>query len=351
MSGCTNNNDGKSNLDDEKVNQQIEADAELNINMEENDLKINSKEEREEKMDEQTKKMMAEGMAYEKNELSDNSSEEIIQINGTDISITCPDDLFYKQENVTYGELIHTSYYSTTCEKDRNVNVLLPANYDEGKQYPVFYYLHGFFGDENSMVGDDKSGSKYIFGNMMKDNLMEEAIIVYPSIYASKTKPQCTAFCAEDVEAYDNFVNDLVTDLMPFIENNYSVKTGRDNTAIAGFSMGGRESLAIGLYKPELFGYIGAIAPAPGLVHAKDWAMEHPGQFKEEDVKYESIKPKFLMICCGDTDKTVGTFPISYHELYSNNGIDHIFYEIPGSDHGDPAISSGVYNFSKQLFK
>lgn len=81
----------------------------------------------------------------------------------------------------------------------------------------------------------------------------------------------------EGIAPYDNFINDLANDLMPFIEENYSVLTGRENQAIAGFSMGGREALYIGFTRPDLFGYVLAIAPAPGLTPGTDWAMTHPG--------------------------------------------------------------------------
>ena len=56
------------------------------------------------------------------------------------------------------------------------------------------------------------------------------------------------------------------------------------------------------------------------------------------------------MICAGDKDSVVGQFPMSYHKLYDANSIEHIWWEIPGSDHGDPAISSGIYNFVKHIF-
>ena len=56
----------------------------------------------------------------------------------------------------------------------------------------------------------------------------------------------CTGMDLANCFAYDNFINDLTTDLMPFIEGSFSVAKGRENTAITGFSMGGRESLFIG---------------------------------------------------------------------------------------------------------
>ena len=264
--------------------------------------------------------------------------------------ITMPSEYGNKKDGVEYPELIRATYYSTTCEKDRNVNIVLPADYSEKKKYPVLYILHGIFGDQNSMTD---SGTNIIvpIQNMMAEGIAEEMILVFPYMYASKTQDVCTAIDVENSLAYDNFVNDLVDDLMPYMEENYSVATGRDNTAVAGFSMGGRETLAIGLYRPDLFGYICGIAPAPGLVPGKDWAMDHPGQFAEEDAKFDNIMPRLFMVCSGDKDRVVGTFPKSYHELFDKNGVTHIWYEIPGSDHGNPAIQSGIYNFCQYVFK
>ena len=51
----------------------------------------------------------------------------------------------------------------------------------------------------------------------------------------------------ENSLAYDNFINDLEKDVMPFVEKTFFVSTGTENTAIAGFSMGGRETLYIGI--------------------------------------------------------------------------------------------------------
>ena len=256
-----------------------------------------------------------------------------------------------QREGITYGELHHVKYYSATCEKDRWLNVMLPANYSDKKEYPVLYILHGIFGDEYSMCGDGKSGVPALIDNLIATGEASEMIVVYPYMYASKVKEQCDAINIENVLAYDNFVNELVDDIMPFMRKNYSIKEGKENTAITGFSMGGRESLAIGLMRPDIFGYVGAIAPAPGLVPGKDMHMDHPGQFEEKDVVYSEEKPFIIMLCAGDCDSVVGKFPLSYHELFMKNNVEHIFWEVPGSDHGDPAISSGIYNFVKAIFK
>lgn len=262
------------------------------------------------------------------------------------IETFAPEEYTKQYGDVVYGELMKTSYYSTTCERDRNLNVLLPAGYDKAKKYPLFVFLHGIFEDENTMTRYST-----VIGNLMAKGLMKEAVVVFPFMFASKTKAQCDGFTPENIEDYNRFFEDLIVDLLPFIKENYSIAEGRKNTAIAGFSLGGRQSLAIGLLHQEVFGYVGAFSPAPGLVPAKDWAMEHPGLFAEEEVVFAKEKPYFLMVCCGDSDKVVGQFPASYHALFEKNGVEHAWWEIPGSDHGDPAIVSGVYNFCCRIFQ
>ncbi len=247
------------------------------------------------------------------------------------------------------AELISTHYYSSVCEKDKNVIVLLPENYSKEKKYPVLYVLHGYFQDETTLTGSLEDGNAKTITNLIKNGEAEEMIVVFPFIYSSKTKQQCTALDdPQDWEAYDNFVNDLTKDLMIWLENNYSVKTGRENTAITGFSMGGRESLAIGFLHPELFAYIGAIAPAPGLTPN----YMHPGQFKETDLHFEkAMQPKQLMLCVGSNDGVVTTFPESYHKIFEENKVEHDWWIVQGSDHGDPAITDGITKFCKRIFK
>ena len=283
----------------------------------------------------------------------DNIEEAKSYMSTVEISTFCPEEYLVMEEGVDYGEIVRTTYYSETCGMDRNVNIVLPAGYSEKEKYPVLYILHGIFGDQNSMLGDGNSGIRVEIGNLINKGEAKSMILVFPDMYAKDDPSMAPTFDAESVKPYDNFLNDLTNDLMPFMEENYSVATGRLNTGVLGFSMGGRESLAIGFTYPDLFGYVGAIAPAPGLVPGRDWAMEHEGQFAEEELVFSSEKgmPYLLMIGAGDSDGTVGQFPKSYHELLDKNSVAHLWYEIPGSDHGDPAISSVVYNFVKAAFK
>ncbi|MCR5251871.1 MAG: esterase family protein [Lachnospiraceae bacterium] len=263
----------------------------------------------------------------------------------------CPGMFEAKREDVQYGEFTHDVYYSETCGMERGYSILLPAGYSEEKKYPVLYLLHGIFGDEYSFSGDGSNKIKEIVGNMAADGLIEETIVVCPNMFAATDPAQKPGFDSVSVLPYDNFINDLINDLMPYIEGKYSVLTGRENTYLAGFSMGGRETIFITLKRPELFGYVCAISAAPGVVPGKDNFMTHEGQMQESEMKFAdgATEPEVFIICCGTKDSVVGTFPKQYHELLETNGAAHIWYEINGADHDNNAIKSGLFNLFKQI--
>ncbi len=187
-----------------------------------------------------------------------------------------PDASHNEQAGVQYGTVKSGSYYSTTCKRNKPYNILLPANYSSSKKYPVLYCMHGYWENQDRMIikGNGTMYTRQIIGNAIAAGEAEDMIVVFPYIYSSATQDNCSAMDDANNAAYDNFINDLVVDLMPHIESTYSVKTGRDNTAITGFSMGGRESLLIGMKRSDLFGYVGAICPAPGVTGAFMWISD-----------------------------------------------------------------------------
>lgn len=257
-----------------------------------------------------------------------------------------------ESSSVNYGTLKSITYYSSNASKNKKANILLPEGYSENEKYPVLYVNHGIFGDENSML-DDSMKIRTMAGNLAASGEAEKMIIVFTSMFTSKTLDQCTGITLENTQAYDNFLYDLTEDLMPYIEENYSVKTGRENTAIAGFSMGGRESLYIGVMRPDLFGYIGAACPAPGITPGKDSFMDHPGCMQESEFKVKDTAnaPYVLMLNGGTNDTVVGTFPQSYHKILTDNGQDHIWQEIQGGGHDASCVVPLMYNFMKNAFK
>ncbi|MBQ1257178.1 MAG: esterase family protein [Clostridia bacterium] len=248
------------------------------------------------------------------------------------------------KSGILYPKAEEKTYYSTTCMKDRKCMVYLPADYTTGTEYPVLYLFHGIGGDHKEWKGGKPD---IIIGNLVHAGEAPEMIIVTPNCKAVPADTAVTggAYSAGAIFAFDNFINEMVNDLMPFIAANYSIKEGRENTAVAGLSMGGRVALHLGITLPETFGYIGAFCPAPGVVG------ENPGDalIAKADFRGREEYPQLILINTGLTDKTVGDFPESYYNTLTENGTEAMFYKCIGG-HDFFVWKNGLYNFAKRIF-
>ncbi len=255
------------------------------------------------------------------------------------------------------GTTKHFTYYSKKANREKGANIWLPAGYTADKKYPVLYMNHGVMGDENGML--QGFSIREMASNLIASGEAVPFIIVFPQMYTDPNSAMPGGFTMDTMDRYDDFIYDLTESLMPYVAAHYSVKTGRENTAIAGFSMGGRESLYIGISKPELFGYVCASSPAPGVVPGQDF-MTHLGSYipgtdtrmQESDFRFSDDKlPYLLMLAGGTNDTVVGTFPKQYHELFTKNGTDHIWTEVPGGAHDGSVGIPLFYNFFRAVFQ
>ncbi len=272
------------------------------------------------------------------------SPAELMQAVRSNLIHVEPQSSTAENPGVKYGTYKRETIYSDVCKRNKSFHVLLPAGYTPEKKYPVLYVLHGYGGDEFTMteMGDASLRIRFIVGNAIAAGEAEDMIVVFPDVYASATQDKCSGMDAANNAAYDNFINLLVKEIMPFMEKNYSIKTGPENTAITGGSMGGRESLYIGFKRPDLFGYIGAMCPAPGVA---------PGMISENDFRFGGQKPYLLMITGGTDDTVVYNTPGTYHDLLAKNGVDHVWHLVQGGDHVGRSIRPHMYTFVRYLFK
>lgn len=248
------------------------------------------------------------------------------------------------------GTIEHITYFSKKANRNKGANVWLPPGYDKNKKYPVFYVNHGYGGDEGSMVNG--MGIREIATNLIKSGDAVPMIIVFTNQYTDPQHEKQTGNGQADVPGYDNFVEDFPDSLMPYIESHYPVKTGRENTAIAGFSMGGREALYIGIKCCDKVGYIGGGAPAPGIFPTRDAIMNHPGVMSKDDMRIDPpYSPYLLMIAGGTNDGMVSDYPKQYSDLFTQHGTDNIFISVPGGNHDSSTVTPLMYNFIRFIFK
>ncbi|MCQ2416729.1 MAG: carbohydrate binding domain-containing protein [Oscillospiraceae bacterium] len=254
-------------------------------------------------------------------------------------------------KNGDKGTTTHFTYYSKKAAHNKGANVWLPPGYNENETYPVLYMGHGIFGNEESMLNG--FSIREMASNLILKGEAKPFIIIFTQMYTDPASEQPGGFSMtqETMDRYDDYLYDLTESLMPYVEEHWSVKTGRENTAVAGFSMGGREALYLGIMASDKIGYIAASSPAPGIVPAVDMFMQHRGSMSESEFRIDNPKPYLLMIGGGTNDGTVGTFPKQYHELFEKNGTDHIWMEVQGGGHDGSVGTPLFYNYFKGIFQ
>jgi enterochelin esterase-like enzyme len=164
---------------------------------------------------------------------------------------------FMDTKEVPHGSVAAVTYYSKTLEKFRRLHVYTPPGYETSSQkYPVFYLLHGAGDSDDSWSTVGRAG--FILDNLIAAKKAKPMIVVMPAGHTARQTSGARGGVAFD--ATDPFVAEFNTDIMPFIEARYRVHTDRSNRAIAGLSMGGSQTLNIGIPNLEKFAYLGVFS-------------------------------------------------------------------------------------------
>jgi enterochelin esterase-like enzyme len=158
---------------------------------------------------------------------------------------------FFANRAVPHGQVAAVHYQSKALGVPRRMQVYTPAGYaTSGQRYPVLYLLHG---------GGDTDESWLMAGraNFILDNL----------IAAGKAKPMIVVMPAGHTPAVtgapsapDAFSRDLLGDVMPYVEANYRTLAGAPQRAVAGLSMGGQQTLNVGLTNLDKFSQLGVFS-------------------------------------------------------------------------------------------
>ena len=242
--------------------------------------------------------------------------------------------VYTKERSAPKGKMKKIQYYSKVIGEKREVYVYTPPRYTKDKKYPVLYLLHGIGCDGSQWISMKADN---VLDNMIADGECVPCVAVCPSITPKKNKRTTQAISPENIEAYEKFDRELTEDLMPFINSHYNVSDKRKDTAVAGLSMGGMESLLVGFSHLDRFNYIGSFSAAPSL----DTSLLK--------LKKHSIKPKLIVLCSGTSDSTVGDSPEGYHNILAENRVDHIWYLYPDGGHSYEVWLSGLINFLQRM--
>jgi enterochelin esterase-like enzyme len=255
-----------------------------------------------------------------------------------------PEDFDKSREGIERGKLERVDYDSNTAGVKRWMQVYTPPGYSKDTQYPVLYLLHGLGGNEREEW--TKGGVAHvILDNLIAAKKIEPMILVLPNGNATANPagggPGGTGGRAAGFGGWGKpFENDLLKDIIPFIEANYSVKADRESRALAGLSMGGGQSLNIGLGNLDTFAWIGGFSSAPNT--------NPPEQLVPDPEKATKLL-KLLYISCGNKD---GLIRVSQgvHAYLKEKNVPHIWH-VDNHAHDFQHWRKGLYNFAEIIFK
>ena len=124
-----------------------------------------------------------------------------------------------------------------------------------------------------------------------------------------------------------SFTEIMLTEEMPYIESTFRVKTGRENTAMAGLSWGGKETFDIALTHLDKFAYIGSFSGAIFVMPNQDIKDLYNGAFKDVNKFNKDVKTLFVGY---GTDENLGS---GFLPAFDKAGVKYTRYISQGTGH------------------
>ena len=221
-----------------------------------------------------------------------------------------PGSEFSDTANVPHGAVAQVTYYSTTLKRFRRMHVYTPPGYEKGEgKYPIFYLLHGAFDCDASWSTVGRSG--FILDNLIAAGKAKPMVVVMPAGHTGPFRFGPPGDGALDRQL-EEFGNDFVKDLRPYVEANYRVLGDRAHRAIAGLSMGGAQTLNIAFGHLDEYGYVGVFSSGVfgiaggfgGTPPSTKWEDEHTATLDDAGLKKDL---RVLWVGIGKSDFLIKT--------------------------------------------
>jgi enterochelin esterase-like enzyme len=261
------------------------------------------------------------------------------------VHVPGPSSLPWETNEVAHGVVHHHFYHSAVVGDDRDYFVYTPPGYDPAseKRYPVLYLQHGYSDGADGWTTVGRAN--FILDNLIAQGKAKPMLIVMTLGYGAPEILSRSSGAFRDSSLrrrnMDKFGEALITEVMPQVEQAYHVISGRDARAIAGLSMGGAESLFVGLNHLDHFAWVGSFS-AGGL------GDDSNAEFPSLDSKAND-QLHVLWIACGTEDRLIEPNQ-KFREWLTSKGVKHTDIETPGM-HTWMVWRRNLANFVPLLFQ
>lgn len=278
------------------------------------------------------------------------------------VEVPEPGETYYAIQDVPHGQVRDVWYHSKVTGTWRHAMVYLPPDYEAQpkKRYPVLYLQHGGGEDETGWIRQGRAN--FILDNLIAAGEAKPMIIVMAYGYARRAgaeplapgamtpgSPQAAAARAEMAQA---FSDDVTQVLIPFVDKTYRTLAGRDHRAMAGLSMGGFQTFHVTLNNLDLFSHIGGFSGIGGNFEARDFDLKTDFNGVFADPAAFAKKVHLLYFGVGTAEGERFTARIrKLHAALTEAGVQHVYWESPGTDHEWQTWRRNLRDFASRIFK
>jgi enterochelin esterase-like enzyme len=306
-----------------------------------------------------------------------------------------------KRDDIERGKVETVEYDSKSVGAKRRLVVYTPPGYSKDNKYPVLYLLHGAGGNEANWTR--VGAANVILDNLYADKKIAPMIVVMPNGTVQGPRPGAVLAAEimkradadkdgkvtleefvsaakqlfKDIDqdnkgtldekqlaealnrlmpgsgnppgfgrggfrgpgANSAFENDLIKDIIPYVESHYTVQADAEHRALAGLSMGGGQSFSIGLKHLDRFSWIGGFSSA--LFGRQGDLITDPAETTK--------RLRLLWVSCGDKDQLLDANK-SFHTTLEGKKVPHI-WQLDSGAHSFPVWKNDLYLFSQLLFR
>src|SRR5262245_10342856 len=245
-------------------------------------------------------------------------------------------------QDVPHGSVHQHAYQSKALGRPRELWVYTPPGYEQASQaatrYPLLVLQHGSGDNNQTWVTHGKA--HWILDNLLAAGRAKPMIMVMLDGHPLGMQSRDAATQRRGA-AMEAFRNELFDDALPLVESQYRTQPGRESRAICGLSMGGGQSLSVGLGNLDRFAWIGAFSAAPPSAETAQAILADPAA--------ANSKLKLLWIGCGQDDFLKSRNEELISSLKSKE-ISHEWHLTPG-DHSWPVWRRYLAEFAPKLFQ
>jgi enterochelin esterase family protein len=261
------------------------------------------------------------------------------------IEVPSPGEDFYLPKDVPHGDIREHYYFAKSTSLIRRCFVYIPPGYDTNltARYPVLYLQHGM--GEDARGWSDQGRVGFILDNLIAEGKAKPMLVVMddggitPGAMGGPRRGGGPNF-------WDKFTELLIGDIIPMIDSTYRTIADREHRAIAGLSLGGTQTWGITQAHLDEFAYIGSFSAPfgfPEIPGGFNGLLGNPAAFAKQ------VNVLFVSIGTAEGGMTAGGR--NFHQALEQAGINHVYYESPGTAHEWQTWRRSLHEFAPLLFQ